>query len=437
MSVSSLIPLGSRLAALGVVALSVSACSQTDRFAYDPFSNPFNGKETTGTVSSAPSGGVSSQPLPPPGGYQPTAYAPQQQSYAPYQQSNYQQNTYQQQSYRAAPPPPPARPAPLPQYTYNAQKGGWSAEGGKTIVVQPGDTAYGLGTRHGVPASAILEANNLPPGAALTAGQRLVIPSYRGQNAALNQTASLSPRPPAEKPRTYQASAGRAHIVQPGETLFSISRKYDVPARELAETNQVDMSYHVRAGEKISIPGDARVVPVVHRTNDEQPKIERPVYRQEDSTRDAEQITPRAQTASLGSSPAAPVAATGGTDFRWPVRGRVISGFGAKPNGQTNDGVNISVPEGTEIKAAEGGVVAYAGNELKGFGNLVLIRHANEWVTAYAHASEILVKRGDVVRRGQVIARAGKTGNVSSPQLHFEVRRGASPVDPMNHLPQG
>jgi murein DD-endopeptidase MepM/ murein hydrolase activator NlpD len=95
------------------------------------------------------------------------------------------------------------------------------------------------------------------------------------------------------------------------------------------------------------------------------------------------------------------------------------------------------VPEGTVIKAAEGGVVAYAGNELKGFGNLVLIRHSGDWVTAYAHSSEILVKRGDVVRRGQPIAKAGRTGNVSAPQLHFEVRRGASPVDPMDHLPQG
>jgi murein DD-endopeptidase MepM/ murein hydrolase activator NlpD len=112
----------------------------------------------------------------------------------------------------------------------------------------------------------------------------------------------------------------------------------------------------------------------------------------------------------------------------------VISGFGPKTSGQQNDGINIAVPEGTEVKAAEDGVVAYAGNELKGYGNLVLIRHANGYVSAYAHASELLVKRGDSIKRGQAIARAGQTGNVTSPQLHFEIRKGSTPVDPARYL---
>jgi murein DD-endopeptidase MepM/ murein hydrolase activator NlpD len=126
--------------------------------------------------------------------------------------------------------------------------------------------------------------------------------------------------------------------------------------------------------------------------------------------------------------------AGGMPSFRWPVRGRVIAGFGPKPNGLQNDGIDVSVPEGTPVKAAEDGVIAYAGNELKGYGNLVLVRHSNGFVTAYAHASEILVKRGDQVKRGQVIARSGQTGNVSSPQLHFEIRKGANPVDPTQYL---
>ena len=120
--------------------------------------------------------------------------------------------------------------------------------------------------------------------------------------------------------------------------------------------------------------------------------------------------------------------------FRWPVRGRVITGFGAKTNGAANDGINVAVPEGTSVKAAEDGVVAYAGNELKGYGNLVLVRHSNGFVTAYAHASDIAVKRGDQVKRGQIIARAGQTGSVSSPQLHFEIRKGSTPVDPTQYL---
>jgi murein DD-endopeptidase MepM/ murein hydrolase activator NlpD len=116
------------------------------------------------------------------------------------------------------------------------------------------------------------------------------------------------------------------------------------------------------------------------------------------------------------------------------VRGRVIAGFGSETSGQHNDGINLAVPEGTSIKAAEEGTVAYAGNELKGYGNLLLVRHSNGFVTAYAHASELLVKRGDQVKRGQIIARAGQTGSVSSPQLHFEIRKGATPVDPMRYL---
>ena len=112
----------------------------------------------------------------------------------------------------------------------------------------------------------------------------------------------------------------------------------------------------------------------------------------------------------------------------------MITGFGPKPTGQQNDGINIAVPEGTPVKASDDGVVAYAGNELKGYGNLVLVRHSNGFVTAYAHASELMVKRGDSVKRGQTIAKSGQTGNVTSPQLHFEVRKGATPVDPIQHL---
>ena len=138
---------------------------------------------------------------------------------------------------------------------------------------------------------------------------------------------------------------------------------------------------------------------------------------------------------------AAPTGTTGGANaapsFRWPVRGRVITGFGPKASGGQNDGINVAVPEGTPIKAAEEGVVAYAGSELKGYGNLVLVRHANGFVTAYAHASELAVKKGETVKRGQVIGKAGATGNVNSPQLHFEVRKGATPVDPTQYLTGG
>src|SRR6476660_5139324 len=144
---------------------------------------------------------------------------------------------------------------------------------------------------------------------------------------------------------------------------------------------------------------------------------------------------PAAQVATPDVGAAAKAADAATPSFRWPARGRVISGSGAMANGQQNDGINLALPEGTPVHAAEDGVVAYAGSELKGYGNLVLVRHSNGFVTAYAHASEILVKRGDQVRRGQVIAKSGQTGNVSSPQLHFEIHKGSAPVDPTQYLP--
>ena len=121
----------------------------------------------------------------------------------------------------------------------------------------------------------------------------------------------------------------------------------------------------------------------------------------------------------------APAAPRGGERFLWPVKGQVISNFGPKKGGLNNDGINIAVPEGTAVKAAEDGTVIYAGNELRGYGNLVLIRHADGWVTAYAHKSDLLVKRGEKVRRGQAIAQAGMTGSVTAPQVHFELRKGS------------
>ncbi|BCJ91071.1 hypothetical protein IZ6_18060 [Terrihabitans soli] len=347
---------------------------------------------------------------------------------------------YSANSYAANPtrPAPYAQPQNQSQYQYNPQSG-WSAQGGQTVVVQQGDTMFGLGNRYGIPASSIAQANNLPANASLTPGQRLVIPAYRGQQPQAQKPLAAAPQKP--KP-VVQATRGGSHTVQPGETLFSIARSYKVTATELAQVNNVGLDHRVQMGEKIEIPGGARAQTAqAQRPVDQPAKVQPLVYRNDEQPRQqAEAPTPAPQTQKAtytDPEPQVTTGSTGGTDFRWPVRGRVISGFGAKPNGQSNDGVNISVPEGTEIKAAEGGVVAYAGNELKGFGNLVLIRHAGEWVTAYAHASEILVKRGDVVRRGQTIARSGKTGSVTTPQLHFEVRRGASPVDPMDHLPQG
>ena len=131
---------------------------------------------------------------------------------------------------------------------------------------------------------------------------------------------------------------------------------------------------------------------------------------------------------------AEPPKASATAKFRWPVKGKVIAQFGPRPDKSHNDGINIAVPQGAEVLASEGGTVAYAGNELKGYGNLVLIRHENNWVSAYAHNDQLLVKRGDKVRRGQTIAKAGNTGTVDQPQVHFELRQDSKPVDPLPHM---
>lgn len=242
--------------------------------------------------------------------------------------------------------------------------------------------------------------------------------------------------------------ASTVHVVQPGETLMSLGRRYGTSRTEIARANNLPLDYRVQIGQKIIIPGvraahapspakpsasqapafaPASVTPAPpkppggsQKVADAQPAVIRVAHpAAEPDAEDAREVT--------GAAPM----------FRWPVRGRVIAGFGPKPNGQQNDGINLAVPEGASIKASEDGVVAYAGSELKGYGNLVLVRHNNGYVTAYAHASELLVKRGDQVKRGQIIARAGQTGNVSSPQLHFEIRKGKEPVDPVQFLSGG
>ncbi len=158
--------------------------------------------------------------------------------------------------------------------------------------------------------------------------------------------------------------------------------------------------------------------------------VQQPVHKAEDKAAAAAPAPARDdQVQQTGSLPQGGDAGSS-ADFRWPARGRVISAYSKGGN----DGINIAVPEGTPVRSADGGVVAYAGSELKGYGNLVLIRHPNGFVSAYAHNGDLMVKRGQTVSRGQVIAKSGQTGNVSSPQLHFELRKGATPVDPTPYL---
>jgi murein DD-endopeptidase MepM/ murein hydrolase activator NlpD len=265
-----------------------------------------------------------------------------------------------------------------------------------------------------------------------------------------------SPRPSASEAPARIASApvrptqgagaaqSVAHKVVPGETLASIARHYGKSRAEIAKANRIDSYANVRVGQKLTIPG-VRPAPQKIASNAKAQPAPTPVAAapaKPPASTQAASIQPAASARMVSPATEAPKASASATSdltgsvpsFRWPVRGRVIAGFGTKVNGTPNDGINLAVPEGTSVKAAEDGVVAYAGNELKGYGNLVLVRHPNGYVTAYAHASEVMVKRGDQVKRGQILARAGQTGNVTSPQLHFEIRKGSTPIDPTQHL---
>jgi murein DD-endopeptidase MepM/ murein hydrolase activator NlpD len=245
------------------------------------------------------------------------------------------------------------------------------------------------------------------------------------------------------------------HTIAPGETLMKLSRQYKKTLTELAKANNLAPHTQVKVGDRIVIPGlrgqqQQQLAAATSAPGIQQPRpaqqpqqlAQQPAWPPAPQTVASREPTSTARVVSPATeSPVAEKTKAETTSslpgFRWPVRGRVVTAFGPRPSGQQNDGINVAVPEGTPVKAAEDGVVAYAGNELKTYGNLVLIRHSNGYVTAYAHASEILVKRDEPIKRGQVIAKSGQTGNVSAPQLHFEIRKGSSPVDPMPYLDKG
>ncbi len=256
-------------------------------------------------------------------------------------------------------------------------------------------------------------------------------PQYHSMPVTSSQPHTAAPTQRTARGRLVAPTV--VHVVAAGETLHSIARTYRKPVGAIAAANNLAITARVRPGERIAIPDVKEASQATPAQAEPSTAPATGKLAMADSSQTARVVEP---APTMSSQDAVKNAEPAGSlpGFRWPVRGRVIAAFGPKPNGVQNDGINLAVPEGTPIKAAEDGVVAYAGSELKGYGNLVLVRHPNGFVTAYAHASDILVKRGEAVKRGQVIAHAGQTGNVTSPQLHFEIRKGATPVDPSQYL---
>lgn len=270
------------------------------------------------------------------------------------------------------------------------------------IVVPAGATLYQVSEACRVSLRGLIDANDLSAPFLLAAGQTLKLP----------------PR------NTY--------VVQPGDTLYAIARRHRVQPRSLALLNNMREPYAIAPGDVIELPGAAR-------------DWETATH----SAASAGEAAP-SRVSIVTDAPGAPAARAGGAaanrpraveptgpapTFTWPVDGEVVDGFGPKAAGRRNDGLNIAVADGAPVRAAADGIVVYAGDELAGYGNLVLIKHPDGWVSAYAHNRALLVTPDAEVTQGQTIAEAGSTGSVESPQLHFELRRTGRPIDPASVLP--
>lgn len=402
-----------RVVVLALVGVAAASCSDSARFdSYTTDRPPQN--VAAAAPAYAPSARVEAQPLPAPS--QPaTVAASPAPAYGAQGLGTYRSyDRYSDVTGSVANTP--------------TQSGHWTWNGGSPVTVRYGETVDSIARAHGVPASALMQTNGIRDQSQIRPGQRLVIPRYVSA-AGKSGPAYVASQAPA---------GGSVHVVKSGETLMSISRRHGVTLTALAQANHIHASKKLSVGERITIPAGGHVVAAAHPEAPPKAALPRTIPPEKVtkvasiSVQHAQIAKEEPRTTQTVVKTAEPTGAM--PSFRWPVRGRVIAGFGSKPNGTQNDGINLAVPEGTPVKAADDGVVAYAGNELKGYGNLVLIRHANGFVSAYANASEILVKRGDTIKRGQVIAHAGQTGNVTSPQLHFEIRKGSTPVDPTQYL---
>lgn len=292
--------------------------------------------------------------------------------------------------------------------------------GARVVRVEPGDTLYDISRRHQVALRDLIDVNGLNPPYALKVGQSLRLPGQR----------------------TY--------TVRSGDTLSEIARNFGVDMRELVQVNRLGHPDRIAAGQQLVLPQGRDGTQYASAQPPRRPALApaaparatppTPGAKPQPPMATATPATPVSVTPPRAPSTpdAAPVArpAPAGGRFLWPTEGRVISAFGPKDGGLHNDGINIAAPRGQAVRAAEGGTVAYAGNELRGYGNLLLIRHDDGWVSAYSHMDRIDVAKGARVARGQVVGAVGATGAVDSPQLHFELRQGSRAVDPERQLAQ-
>jgi murein DD-endopeptidase MepM/ murein hydrolase activator NlpD len=365
-----------RLALAGFGLILLSGCSSdVTRFSQSesPFSNPF----ASNTTHAAPAPGVTTSPLA--------------------QSASAVSGTH-------------VASLSKPQ-AVGGSAAGWTASGGSPIVVANGETLDTISGRYGVPASALLAANGLSSASDVKSGTHLVVPVYHADGRAV---ASAEKEKAGKKHDTDVADADVSKAAKKAkEKEKEKTAKADKAAKDAEKSASKDAKESKGSAVAEAEPSKSSEVkkPAIDKT---------PTGNLESGAAQSKNELTGAQADAAGTEP----------EFRWPARGRIIQGF--KSGG--NDGINISVPAGTSVRAAESGTVVYSGDGLKGYGNLVLIKHPNGFVSAYGNNGELDVKRGEQVKRGQVIAKSGDTGNVNSPQLHFELRKGSTPVDPTSYL---
>lgn len=322
------------------------------------------------------------------------------------------------------------------------------------VIVKRGQTLDGYAYTYHVPKSVIIAANGLHPPYKLEAGRRLTIPRGAIQQAVIPPPSARPWSPPQpivseapqqqaaipQPPRSPEAIATPVPASHPPQTIFTTPVQPPPPAQPIpAEVKAQSVT-----PPSAAVESEPAVVPLdgppptkqAEAAPPRSPATLAPPQQPPAQPMPPQSVVPLGAAPSAAAAPAAQAAAAPAPEgrFPWPVRGHVVGAYGNAPGGGHNDGINIAAPLGTPVRAIDGGTVVYSGNEVKGYGNIVLIRHANGWISAYAHLDDVSVRQGETISPGQVIAKVGNSGGVSQPQLHFELRRGQKPVNPTEFL---
>ena len=337
--------------------------------------------------------------------------------------------------------------SPVDDYLTVPMYGGHSesvADANDEIVVARGDTLYSLAQKHKTTVDDLARINDLSAPYQLSVGQRLKLTEPATTQKKTEDVLAV------KKPSAMVNSVVRVQLqeitVAPGDTLYSLSRKYSVPVNDLAVMNNLKSPFVLSAGQKLRVPNLSGASATTSVKTQSVKTAKTQTVKQDETKQTVvakdkiEQVktpvaaAPAKKISSDPSKKLPTITARSSSKFSWPVRGKILSAYGSKSNGLFNDGINIAAARGTAVKAAENGVVAYAGNEVKGMGNLVIVQHAGGWMTVYAHMDSMVVKRGTRVTVGQKIGTVGETGKVDKPQLHFEIRKGTKAYNPSSYL---